>query len=69
MVMVFRKLPVTDALSDLDETVSVNEDTVLNGGLLDNLADADSSDHTITGATVDTNGDGVSEAYRSNRRY
>ncbi|WP_298500548.1 Ig-like domain-containing protein, partial [uncultured Algibacter sp.] len=35
-----------------------NEDTPVSGDLFANLTDADSADHTITGATVDTDGDG-----------
>uniref|UniRef100_UPI0026060713 cadherin-like domain-containing protein n=1 Tax=uncultured Algibacter sp. TaxID=298659 RepID=UPI0026060713 len=54
--------PITDPISDDNETVSTNEDTPVSGDLFANLTDADSADHTITGATVDTDGDGNPEA-------
>ncbi|PQJ21313.1 cadherin-like domain-containing protein [Nonlabens xylanidelens] len=51
--------PVTDDLEDLDENLTTSEDVTLTGDLFDNLTDADSSSHTLTGATVDANGDGT----------
>ncbi|WP_298500570.1 hypothetical protein, partial [uncultured Algibacter sp.] len=38
--------PVTDAITDNNETVSTNEDTPVSGDLFANLTDADSADHT-----------------------
>ncbi|WP_298500349.1 hypothetical protein, partial [uncultured Algibacter sp.] len=51
-------LTVLLPISDDNETVSTNEDTPVSGDLFANLTDGDSADHTITGATVDTDGDG-----------
>ncbi|MCG8814125.1 tandem-95 repeat protein, partial [Tenacibaculum finnmarkense] len=54
--------PVKDAITDLDENLNTNENTPLTGNLFGNLTDADSSNHTITGAKVDVNGDGTPTA-------
>ncbi|MCD8445709.1 cadherin-like domain-containing protein, partial [Tenacibaculum finnmarkense] len=54
--------PIKDAIDDKNENLETNEETKLTGDLFDNLTDADSSNHTITGATVDTNGDGIPTA-------
>ncbi|WP_170063764.1 hypothetical protein [Nonlabens xylanidelens] len=35
---------------DLDENLTTSEDVTLTGDLFDNLTDADSSSHTLTGA-------------------
>ena len=43
---------VTDATTDGDETPSTSEETQLTGNLFENLTDADSSDHSITGFTI-----------------
>ncbi|WP_299015525.1 Ig-like domain-containing protein, partial [uncultured Polaribacter sp.] len=50
---------VTDDIADNNESLSTNEDVTLTGDLFANLTDADSTDHSITGATVDANGDGT----------
>ncbi|WP_146080453.1 Ig-like domain-containing protein, partial [Nonlabens xylanidelens] len=49
----------TSCIEDLDENLTTSEDVTLTGDLFDNLTDADSSSHTLTGATVDANGDGT----------
>ncbi|MCG8734550.1 Ig-like domain-containing protein, partial [Tenacibaculum finnmarkense] len=54
--------PIKDAIDDKNENLETNEETKLTGDLFDNLTDADSSNHTITGATVDVNGDGIPTA-------
>ncbi|MCG8808475.1 cadherin-like domain-containing protein, partial [Tenacibaculum finnmarkense] len=54
--------PIKDAIDDKNENLETNEETKLTGDLFDNLMDDDSSNHSITGAKVDTNGDGTPTA-------
>ncbi len=45
--------PVTDAMADLNETITTPEDTPVSGNVLDNLTDTDSTSHSVTSFTVE----------------
>jgi len=53
--------PVTDPISDEDETLSMLEDHNISGSLLENLNDADSDEHRVVELMIDIDGDGVAE--------